>query len=215
MTEQEIRELIQNELTNKEWGFTEQVLEIHTPVYQDGKIIIENIVDDNNEKIVYLPIVDEHFYLAFWIHTKNKEIIGISIEPGVSIYYKAISENYSSNDLRDITRLEITKSWNKDDQRKSNAGSYGFSCIMIEADKKPDVFERKLDILLSELMKDPDGVKKLSDLADTTIQVVIHYHNGNGMIGGPSLSDKNIKTLADLNLSIDFDFYISGNQYIS
>lgn len=215
MTEQEIRELIQNELTNKEWGFTEQVLEIHSPVYQDGKIIIENIVDDNNEKIVYLPIVDEHFYLAFWIHTKNKEIIGISIEPGVSIYYKAISENYSSNDLRDITRLEITKSWNKDDQRKSNAGSYGFSCIMIEADKKPDVFERKLDILLSELMKDPDGVKKLSDLADTTIQVVIHYHNGNGMIGGPSLSDKNIKTLADLNLSIDFDFYISGNQYIS
>lgn len=215
MTEQEIRELIQNELTNKEWGFTEQVLEIHSPVYQDGKIIIENIVDDNNEKIVYLPIVDEHFYLAFWIHTKNKEIIGISIVPGVSIYYKAISENYSSNDLRGITRLEITKSWNKDDQRKSNAGSYGFSCIMIEADKKPDVFERKLDILLSELMKDPDGVKKLSDLADTTIQVVIHYHNGNGMIGGPSLSDKNIKTLADLNLSIDFDFYISGNQYIS
>lgn len=215
MTEQEIRELIQNELTNKEWGFTEQVLEIHSPVYQDGKIIIENIVDDNNEKIVYLPIVDEHFYLVFWIHTKNKEIIGISIEPGVSIYYKAISENYSSNDLRGISRLEITKSWNKDDQRKPNAGSYGFSCIMIEPDKKPDVFERKIDILLSELMKDPDGVRKLSDLADTIIQVVIHYHNGNGMIGGPSLSEKNIKTLADLNLSIDFDFYISGNQYIS
>lgn len=215
MTEQEIRELIQHELTHKEWGGTEQILEIHAPVYQNGKIIIHNIIENKDKKEVYIPITDEHFYLTFYIHSKNKKIIGISIEPGVSIYFKAISENHSSADLESLTHLEITKSWNKGDLRKSKTGHYDFSCIMIEFDKKADTFERKLDILISELLKDIDGIRKLSAQAQTIIQAVIHFHNGNGMIGGPYLSDKHIKRLADLNLSIDFDFYISGNQYIS
>lgn len=215
MTEQEVRELIQNELVDKEWGFTEQLLEIHAPVDVDGKIFINNIVENHDEKAVYIPIADEHFYLTFYIHSKNKEITGVSIEPGVSIYFKAISEDHTSTDLRNLIHLEITKSWNKGDLRQSKTGNYDFSCITIESDKKADTFERKLDLLLSELMKDLDGIKKLSEIAEITIQSVIHYHNGNGMIGGPSLSDKNIKRLAELNLSIDFDFYISGNQYIS
>ena len=215
MTEHEVRELIQNEFINKEWGFTEQILEIHSPTYQDGKFIIDNIIDDNDEKKVYIPIIDEHFYLTFYIHSKNKEITGISIEPGVSIYFKAVSERYNNTYLREMTHLEITQSWNKDDQRKSKVGSYDFSCIMIESDKKPDSFERKLDVLLSELLKDLAGIRKLSEMAETTLQAVIHFHNGNGMTGGPHLSEDHIKKLAQLNLSLDFDFYISGKQYIS
>ncbi|MDN3692861.1 DUF4279 domain-containing protein [Chryseobacterium tructae] len=215
MTEQEITNIIQNELSYKEWGITEQILEIHSPVYQDGNIVIENIVDDQNEKAVYIPIVDELFYLTFYIHSKNKEIIGISTEPKISIYFKAISEDLSNTELNEMTHLAISKSWNKGDQRKRNIGSYDFSCIMIELNDKPDTFERKLNNLLFELLKDLDGIRKLSEMAETTIQVVGYFHNGNGMIGGASLSDINIKKLADLNLSIDFDFYVSGNPYIS
>lgn len=215
MTEQEVRKLIQHELTHKEWGFTEQILEAHSPAYENENIIIENIVDDHDEKTVYLPIIDEPFYLTFYIHSKLKEITGISVEPGISIYYKAISENHSSTGLRKTTHLEVTENWNKGDRRKSKAGSYDFSCITIEPDKKPDTFERKLNILLSELLKDPDGINKLSELAETTIQVVMRFHNGNGMIGGPHLSEDQLKKLAQLNLSLDFDLYVSGNQYIS
>ncbi|MDR2236923.1 MAG: DUF4279 domain-containing protein [Chryseobacterium sp.] len=216
MTEKEIAELIQNELIHKSWGFTEQISELHSPLYnKDDSIQIENITSDHDEQTVYVPLLNESFYLTFYINSEKKEITGISTEPQILIYFKAISENMNCSELKKMTLLEISESWNKGDQKKSQTGSYHFSGIKIESDKKPDRFEKKMEAFLSKLQKDRNGIIQLSQLAETTIQVLIDFHNGNGLLGGPFLSKNNIKQLADLNLSVDFDLYVSGKQYIS
>lgn len=215
MTELEIINLIQTEINDRIWGFTEQILEIHSPVYIDDIIKIENIINKNNEITVYLPIVGEKFYLTFYIDSAKKEIIGISIEPYISIYFKSTSENLSEDELKQITKLKIHESWNKGDQRKSGKGNYTFSSIIIESDKKPDNFDEKLNQLISVLETDSFGIKKLAEIANGYIQVLMKFHNGSGMIGGPNLSKENIQRLNELSLSIDFDLYVSGNQFIS
>lgn len=215
MTDLEIINLIQTEIENKSWGFTEQILEIHSPVYIDDIIKIENIIINNNEIIVYLPIVGERFYLKFYIDSIKKEISGISTEAYISIYFRATSENLSEDELKQITKLQITDGWNMGDKRKFGKGNYTFSSIIIEPNKKTDSFDGKLNQLISELENDIAGIKKLTDIANGYIQVNMKFHNGNGMIGGPNLSKEVIRKLNNLNLSIDFDLYVSGNQFIS
>lgn len=215
MTELEIINLVQTELENKNWGFTEQILEIHSPVYIDNIVKIENIIINNNEVMVYLPIVGQRFYLTFYIDLIKKEIFGISIEPYISVYFRATSENLSEEELKQITNLPIAESWSNGDQRKLGKGNYTFSCICIEPDKKPGNFNKKLSELISELESDVVGINKLTEIADGHVQVFMEFHNGNGMIGGPNLSKEIISKLNDLSLSIDFDLYVSGNQFIS
>ncbi|MEG0188604.1 MAG: DUF4279 domain-containing protein, partial [Algoriella sp.] len=84
-----------------------------------------------------------------------------------------------------------------------------------EPTQKPNDFYSKISELIDELKIDKIGIQKLIEKANGYIQVVMEFHNGNGMIGGPNLTEKIIKSLSDLNLSIDFDLYISGNEYKS
>ncbi|UOE37003.1 DUF4279 domain-containing protein [Chryseobacterium oryzae] len=215
MTVPQIIEVIQSELKNKAWGITEQILEIHNPIFVDNKIQIENIVKNENEISVFIPIENEKFYLTFYINSEKMEIIGISTEPNISIYFKATSEELSETELQNFTKLEITKSWNKGELRKLGNTSHSFSCIIIEPNKKPNNFESKIAELIEELEKDKSGIQKLSENANGYIQVIMEFHNGNGMIGGPNLSEEIIKSLNGLKLSLDFDFYVSGNPYKS
>ncbi|MFZ4928845.1 DUF4279 domain-containing protein [Chryseobacterium sp. Mn2064] len=215
MTKKEIAEIIQHELTDKNWGFTEQILEIHSPVYQNDNISIGNITESDKEIAAYIPIMNEPFYLTFYINLESKEITGISTEPNVSVYFKATSDKINSTELEQMIQLQTTESWNKGEQKQIKTGSYDISGIIIEIDKNPDTFERKLNFLLSELQKDKNGILKLSEVAKTTIHVHIDFHNDNGMIGSPFLSKDHIKKLSELNLSIDFDLYVSGKQYIN
>lgn len=89
MTESEIIALIQTEIEKKDWGFTEQFLEIHSPVYINDTVKIENIINANNEVTVYLPIVGQRFHLIFYIDPTTKDIAGISTEPYISVYFIA------------------------------------------------------------------------------------------------------------------------------
>ncbi len=215
MTDAQIIEVIQNELKNKTWGVTEQILEIHNPVLIVNKIQIENIIRNENEISVFIPIENEKFYLSFYLNSQNQEIIGISTEPFISIYFKATSEELNEVELRNLTNLTISKSWNKGDKRKFGNTSYSFSCIIIEPNTKPNNFQTKINELIEELEKDKAGIQKLVENGNGYIQVAMEFHNGNGMIGGPNLSEKTLKSLSELNLSIDFDLYVSGNPYKS
>lgn len=121
----------------------------------------------------------------------------------------------SETELKQYTHLEISESWNKGDIKQSGKTSHTSSGIIIEPNKKPNDFESKLNELISELKKDKGGIEALSKNADGYIQVLMNYHNGNGMVGGPNLNEMNIKDLNDLGLSIDFNFNVSGNLYRS
>ncbi|WP_334125401.1 DUF4279 domain-containing protein [Empedobacter brevis] len=215
MTDKQIIEVIQNEIKNQNFGTTEQILEIHSPVFVDDKILIENIVKNENEISVFIPIENEKFFLTFYIDFEKQEIIGVSTEPYISAYFNATSDELSETELLNSTKLKITKSWNKGDKRKYGKTLYNFSCIIFEPNPKPNNFNSKITELITELKKDKTGIQKLVENANGYIQIVIEFHNGNGMIGGPNLSEEIIKSLSELNLSIDFDLYVSGNSYKS
>lgn len=215
MTHALIIEIIQNELQDKNFGVTEQILEIHNPIFIEGKIQIENILNKKDEIIVYVSLENEKSYLTFYIDNINKQITGLSIEPYVSVYFRATSEELSEIELRKFTSLNITESWNKGDKRKSVNSFYNFSNVIIEVNQKPNDFETKINELLLELNKDKNGIGKLIENANGYIQVVMEFHNGNGIIGGPNLSGETIKSLSELNLSIDFDLYVSGRTFKS
>ncbi|GAA4168204.1 DUF4279 domain-containing protein [Sphingobacterium ginsenosidimutans] len=215
MTTEEIIELVEFELKFIEWGVTEQFLEIHSPILCGDKVQIDNIVTNGDKISVFIPVQNERFYLVIYIDSKEQEIIGISIEPYVAIYFKATSTELSVAELKRYSNLEITESWNQGDKKPYGISTYNFSCIIIEPNKKPNNFETKFNELISELKKDKVGIRNLSKIADGYIQIAMDFHNGNGMIGGPNLNEENIRDLNDLGLSIDFDLYVSGNPYKS
>lgn len=102
MTHTQIIEVIQNELENKEFGVTEQILQIHNPIYVNGIIQIDNIHKKKDEIIVFIPIENEKFYLTIYIDEKNKHITGISTEPYISVYFRATSDELSDKELNKL-----------------------------------------------------------------------------------------------------------------
>jgi len=215
MTTEEITDLVEFELKNQDWGVTEQILEIHSPALSENKLQIANVAFKGDAVSVFIPIEGERFYLVFYIDTEKREITGISTEPSILVYFKATSRELDLSDLKGYTNLEPAESWNKGDRRPSGKAFYSFSGIVIEPNTKPNDFESKFNELISELKKDKAGVQQLAKLAEGYIQVVMDFHNVNGIIGGPNLNEANIKDLNDLGLSIDFAFYVSGRSYKS
>ncbi len=215
MTIERIQDLVKFELKTMEWGVTEQFMEIHSPVLFQNSVQIDNVAVTQNKISVFVPVENERFYLVFYIDSDKDQITGISTEPDIEIYFKATSAVLSETELKQYTHLEISESWNKGDIKQSGKTSHTSSGIIIEPNKKPNDFESKLNELISELKKDKGGIEALSKNADGYIQVLMNYHNGNGMVGGPNLNEMNIKDLNDLGLSIDFNFNVSGNLYRS
>jgi len=66
MTDEQVKNLIRAELTQKTLGVTEQYLEIHEVVYETGELKIDRIDREDEEGLIiaYLPIKDEYFSLA-------------------------------------------------------------------------------------------------------------------------------------------------------
>ena len=88
-----------------------------------------------------------------------------------------------------------------------------YSLIRFLRDSGPGAFDRKMSSLLNYLEQDIEGVKRLADIGKGHIQVAIIFHNGNTMLGGPTLEKNAIHRISALGLSIDFDLYAAGNFY--
>lgn len=215
MTDDQVIELIEKEFKEKILGVTEQYLEIHSPIYTGNKLKIERIDRDpkDNYVIAYLPVLDERFYFAVYINTLTNEITGIGTEAFHRVYFRATSETLSADQLKEMIKLTVTDFGNKGDLRKNGKANHKFSKIEILPNPEPDEFEDKLKKLLSYLEQDRDGIKRLVDNANGYIQVAMDIHNGNGMIGGPTIDTDDIKRMNDLGLSINFDLYVGGNSF--
>lgn len=214
MTDQEAIELIEKEFREKSLGLTKQYLEIHSPIYVEGKLIVERIDRDCKEEIIiaYLPVLDERFYFAVYLDTKTKKVAGLGTEAYHRVYFRATSESLSIEDLKAMTHLAPTKCWNKGDLRKNGKSTHTFSSFEILPNPEPDEFEDKLKKLLDFLEQDKEGIRRLVDNASGYIQVAMDIHNANGMIGGPNIDQDDIRRMSDLKLSINFDLYVGGNK---
>lgn len=215
MTDEQAITTIEDEFRQKTLAVTEQYLEIHSPVYVDNKIKVDRIDRESKDEyiIAYLPVQDERFYFAVYINTKTSEVTGITTEAFHRVYFRATSESLTIDELKAMTHLVPTETWNKGDLRKSGNSHYTFSNFTILPNPEPDEFEDKLKKLLDLLEQDKEGVKRLAEKAHGYIQVAMDIHNANGMIGGPHLDTSDISRMNELGLSIDFDLYIGGNLF--
>ncbi len=209
------------EIETKNFGVTEQFLEVHKIVYQDNAPIISRIDTEKNNgmAIVYFPVVDEKFHLAVGVETKPEVAVSyVQTESYNSVCFRASSDNLSLEELAKKTKLEFSKGRSKGEPKNPKDGTgvlWPNSTIIFEPNPEPDEFEDKLTKLLDYLDHDKKGIKELINNANGYIQIAIEFHNGNTMLGGPHISKKLLKRMATFNLEIDFDLYVSGNFFRS
>ncbi|MDE3237137.1 MAG: DUF4279 domain-containing protein [Bacteroidota bacterium] len=216
MTDSIIIEKAINEIFIKEFGTTEQLLEIHEVVYENEKPKVLRVDKESSDgtAIVYFPLKDEKFYLAIWLDTEPEvNVRSVTTEYFNSVYLNVTSDHFSFQELAKMTKLQMTGGWNKGDIRKSGKSTYNFTALHFEPNPEPDEFNDKLKKLLDFLDQDNEGVTKLIDQADAQIQVVTIFHNGNTILGGHHLNKSIIKRLASYNLEIDFDLYAEGKFF--
>ncbi len=215
MTNQTIENIILKELNDKTFAVTEQYLEIHSPIIVDGKLKIDRIdrEKDNGVIIVYLPVDNEPFHFAVYIELESSEIIAFDTQAFHNVYFIATSDSYSLKELTAMTKLISTSSHDIGSKRRRGNSIYEFSSFEICPTPEPDEFEDKLKKLLDVLEEDIDGIKQLVQMTDSCIQVASSFHNGNGMIGGHNIDYVDIKRMNEMNLSINFDIYGSGNKF--
>ncbi|WP_295794562.1 DUF4279 domain-containing protein [Mucilaginibacter sp.] len=215
MTDDEVLQLILNELTSPTMGVTEQYLKIHQPVYDEHGLKIERI--DREEKgnitIAYLPVQGEYFYFAVYIDSIKKEIYNVGTESRNIVSLRVTSEELTAAELRGLTKLKVTKNWNKGDLKQNKKAAYTFSCIQITPNPEPDEFENKLGKLLNYLKTDEDGIVALKTRANAWLQINMDFHAGNQLLGSASISPECIKIMNELGLGIDFDFAAWGEQF--
>jgi hypothetical protein len=215
MTDKEVKEIIAVEFLYKTLATTEQFLEIHSPVYFDNSINIARIDREGDEGVItaYLPVIGERFYFAVYIDAESKQIFNIGSESWNRVYFRAHSEIKTEDELKSLTELKPTKSWNKGDLRENKKKKEKVSYVEFFPNPEPDEFEDKLKKLLDFLEQDELGIRELVDKAEGYIQVAMDIHNGNGMIGGPTISLDCISRMKNLGLEINFDMYVGGNSF--
>ena len=215
MTDEQLIDIVAKEFRDQTLGNTQQYLAIHNPLYKDGKLVVSRIDRDSENEVflIYLPVEEEKFYFTAIIEKDTYLFKGLSTEPWYRVYLTATSETKSFEELKALTNLIPTDGWSKGDFRSSGKSKHTFSRISFLPNPEPDTFENKLNHLLSFLETDKVGVKKLIDNASACIWVAANIHNGNGMIHGHFINSDSIKRMGNLNLSIDFDLYVSGRQF--
>ncbi|RYX80016.1 DUF4279 domain-containing protein [bacterium] len=214
MSDEEVIQVVINEFKEKLLGVTEQYLEIHEPIYENGTLKINRIDRENSDSIVvYLPVKNEYFSFAVYIDKSQKEVYNVGTESRNTVSLRATSESLTSSQLQSYTKLKASKSWNKGDLKFNKKSTYKFSCIEYYPNPEPDEFEDKLNKLLTYLETDKSGLLALTTHSHTYIDVTMDFHSGNGLLGNAYINLQNIKRMNELNLQINFDFAAWGNPF--
>ena len=212
MKNQLIRKAI-SEIENPTFGTTKQLFEVHNVETEKGKPKVERIDFEtfNETNVVYFPIKDEPFFLSIYFSKENNEITNVGTENGTQVYLTATSDNITFEQLSELTKLNGLTGWSVNDNRKIGKGKYSFSCLSFEPIKsRAYVLDTKLKLLLTDLEKDLDGIRKLIEIAN--VRISIHqqqYIDGNK---GLNFDSETINQLSKLNLGIDIDQYVYGKE---
>jgi hypothetical protein len=213
MTDDQIIKLIEDEFRDPTLSVTRQYLNIHKPVYSNGKIVIARIDRDDPIIAVYLPVEGEKFYFTVYVDPQTVELTMVETEAWHSVYFRAVSESLSIDELMAMTKFKPTEFWNKGDRKSIGNANYQFSQFKLQPNPEPDAFEDKLRKLLDLLEQDKNGIRQLVEKAEGYIQVGANIHNANGMIGGHHIDAESVRRLNDLGLAIDFDLRVSGKKF--
>lgn len=208
-----VKVAVAKELASTSLGTTQQFLEVHQVRKVQGKPVIANVIEEDDSIIAYLSVEGERFHFA--LRLKKRSLIPTFSwsQEYVRITYFAESEEVGAEQLAKVTKLKPTSMASKGASVLSTSVKLKFSFIKIVTSDEPNSFDRKLNELLTLLESDRDGIRRLSEVSKTGIDVVIDYHNENGMLAGPEIDIETIKRLAELNLALGFRLVLSGNLY--
>jgi hypothetical protein len=215
MTDEQVKELIQTELSQKALGVTEQYLEIHEIEYEGGELKIARIDRESEEGLIiaYIPIKEEYFWLAVYIDESNVTIQNIGTESRNRVLMRATSDEFTCYELQSMTKLKATESINKGDLKPNKGLKYAYSSLNLEPNPEPDAFEDKLEKLLTVLEQDREGIHALAKKSNVWVSATMDFHYGNQLIGNAYISLDNLKRLSALNLAIDFNLAAWGNPF--
>lgn len=203
------------EIENPTFGVTEQFLEVHAVVRENGlpKVAGITLADDQASAIVYLAIEDERFYLAVNISIATLEVIVVWTEDYHRVSFHATSETLDAGHLSALTFLQPTDSISKGDNRGNAGLKWKYHSIEFEPNPEPNPFETKIEKLLTFLEQDATGIRALVGQAKGYLRVISVFYNGNTSLGGISFDKETVRRMAALNLGVDFDLNAQGNFY--
>jgi len=211
----EIIGIVEKELGRPSLGVVKQFLEIHE-IQSDGKQpVILKVQQKKNENriLVYLAVVKQRFYFVLIIDRKTKKPDWAYTELYVSIDLWARSKKLTVEKMQKLTTIKFSKSYRKGEMISRSKTKLKENRITINAPQTPDAFENKLSKFIRRLEKDASGIRKLVSQADGGLGIGIDFHNGNGMLGGFSISPTLIRRLSSLGLDLNFDLYATGNRF--
>lgn len=200
-------------IDNPTWELAKQIFSVNSIQKDGNEYCLDRYFINNDEKIIdlYYKIVDEKHFVLIRIDIESKSIDWVTTVNSNRCYLTATSKYLSLKELSEITKLQYTSGWSKGDKI-----SYGRVCTYSRINFEPiekTSYETEdiLTLLLNELEKDRNGVLELTKNSHAYISICKYqYISGNT---GTSLSVEIINRLNALNLGIDIDMYIVGNEF--
>jgi len=194
------------------FAVTKQYLEVNEVQFENGKPKVERVDLDYGENLaaIYFPFKDERYFLQINLQKIPEiKVDFVHTESGNRTCLTATSETLTFDELAKSLPFEPLTGWSKGDFRKNGKSQHSFSRVSYEPfSSEAYEMEKQLEILLTELEKDADSVRRLTEKATTYISVCKHqYVSGNA---GVHFDIEIIKRLSKLNLSVDIDTYIVG-----
>lgn len=201
-----------NEIIHKEFGTTQQYLWVHEVEYENNLPKVQRIEDEyywDDIIAIFFPIKDVWFFLEIHVTKSSSKVHSVYIESWNKIYLTAISDTLSYEELIEWLHFEWLEWWSKWGVRQDWKSNHTFSRVSFEPIKNEAYdFNFKLFLLLNELEKNSEAIKQLSNKVDyIAIEVRRCQYIWNGNIW-ESLTNEEIKRLANLNVSLDIDIYI-------
>ncbi len=201
------------EVLNPVFAVTKQYLQVNDIEFQNGLPKVERVDLNYADDLVavYFPFKGQRYFLQINLTTIPKiEVNFVYIESGHRTYFTATSNNMTYEELAQNLTFRPLKGWSKGDLKKNCNTRYNFSRVSFEPfASEAYELERQLKLLLTELEKDPESVRRMTEKATTYISICKHqYISGNA---GIHFDLETINRLSKLNLSVDIDTYIVGN----
>ncbi|MEM0933928.1 MAG: DUF4279 domain-containing protein [Bacteroidota bacterium] len=208
-------EVASAEILDPRFETTKQLLEVCQVALENGrpKVARFNETYSEDKAIVYFEVKDENYFIEVHVSKgPTVEVHSVWTESGHRVYLTATSKELSFTQLSDqLINFNPLTGWSKGDLRKNNASKHTFSRVSFEPIKNQAYgLNEKLDLLLTELERDIEGVRELSKKTKAIIAVCRRqYVSGNA---GIHLDSKTVDRLHQLGLGIDIDTYIEGQE---
>lgn len=151
--------------------------------------------------IVYFSLENKSYFLAVRMESLPQvQIQNVYIEAGSEAYLICFSTTHPLSDLLSATQLSPTEQWDMD----AGGGSSGMY-IKVPLPLADNV-DDNISLLLNTLEQDAAGVRQLSALANTFIQV--HWYACAKAMPMFRLNSATLERMANLKVAVDVDILI-------